>query len=84
MQRYKINRRKRRKRREKNVSLVKKTKKEGEKEKKPTENLRDTRKSSNFAPLFGVTAVVWAEVLPGHVALERQTIFNFIQKNGFD
>ena len=35
-------------------------------------------------PLFGVTAVVWAEVLPGHVALERQTIFNFIQKNGFD
>ena len=31
-------------------------------------------------PLFGVTAVVWAEVLPGHVALERQTIFNFIQK----
>ena len=52
MQRYKINRRKRRKRREKNVSLVKKTKKEGEKEKKPTENLRDTRKSSNFAPAF--------------------------------
>ena len=76
MQRYKINRRKKRKRREKNVSLVKKTKKEGEKEKKPTENLRDTRKSR--------TAVVWAEVLLVHVALERQTIFNFIQKNGFD
>ena len=31
-------------------------------------------------PLFGVTAVVWVEVLPVHVALERQTIFNFIQK----
>jgi len=31
-------------------------------------------------PLFGVTAVVWAEVLLVHVAQERQTIFNFIQK----
>ena len=30
---------------------------------KVSENLRDTRKSSNFAPAFGVTAVVWAEVL---------------------
>ena len=31
-------------------------------------------------PLFGVTAVVWAEELPVHVAQERQTIFNSIQK----
>ena len=31
-------------------------------------------------PLFGVTAVVWAEELPVHVALERQTIFNFYTK----
>ena len=31
-------------------------------------------------PLFGVTAVVWAEELSVHVALERQTIFNFYTK----
>lgn len=34
-----------------------------EKRKKVTENLRDTRKVVTLHPLFGVTAVVWAEVL---------------------
>ena len=35
-------------------------------------------------PLFGVTAVVWAEELLVHVAQERQTIFKISIQNGFD
>ena len=38
---------------------------------KMVENLRDRRKSVTLHPLFGVTAVVWAEELPDHVAQER-------------
>ena len=56
-----------------------------EKRKKVTENLRDTRKSSNFAPAFRRNrCCLGRSVVQVHVALERQTIFNFIQKNGFD
>ena len=52
-----------------------------EKRKKVTENLRDTRKSSNFAPAFRRNrCCLGRSVAQVHVALERQTIFNFIQK----
>ena len=52
-----------------------------EKRKKVTENLRDTRKSSNFAPAFRRNrCCLGRSVVHVHVALERQTIFNFIQK----
>ena len=52
-----------------------------EKRKKVTENLRDTRKSSNFAPAFRRNrCCLGRSVVQVHVALERQTIFNFIQK----
>ena len=49
--------------------------------KKVTENLRDTRKSSNFAPAFRRNrCCLGRSVVQVYVALERQTIFNFIQK----
>lgn len=49
--------------------------------KKVSENLRDTRKSSNFAPAFRRNrCCLDRSVVQVHVALERQTIFNFIQK----
>ena len=49
--------------------------------KKVTENLRDTRKSSNFAPAFRRNrCCLGRSVVQVHVTLERQTIFNFIQK----
>ena len=52
---------------------------------KMVENLRDRRKKRNFAPAFRRNrCCLGRSVVQVHVALERQTIFNFIQKNGFD
>lgn len=45
------------------MTVVKKTKKLRGNRKKVSENLRDKRKVVTLHPLFGVTAVVWAEVL---------------------
>ena len=63
MQRYKINRLKKRKRREKSISLVKKIKKMGKKRRNPLKICEIREKVVTLHPLFGVTAVVWAEVL---------------------
>ncbi len=81
MQSYKINLRNLRNLRKNSMTVVKKTKKLRGYRKKVSENLRDTRKSRNFAPAFRRNrCCLGRSVVQVHVALERQTIFNFIQK----
>ena len=81
MQSYKINLRNLRNLRKNSMTVVKKTKKLRGNRKKVSENLRDTRKSRNFAPAFRRNrCCLGRSVVQVHVALERQTIFNFIQK----
>ena len=81
MQSYKINLRNLRNLRKNSMTVVKKTKKLRGNRKKVSENLRDTRKSRNFAPAFRRNrCCLGRSVAQVHVALERQTIFNFIQK----